>query len=448
MSESSVPQLRSVTRPLLTDGELPELLAFADPQQPLYWNRGDRGAVGIGEAIRLEFSGAHRFTEASRMWRRIAAAATVENPVGLPGTGLLAFGTFTFDARSEHVSVLIVPRTIIGRSGDQMWRTEVSVTDAGAAADAAVSAGVPVSNTEIPVATPFAAWDAIDLASPETFAAASGCTAQSPGTIAGYTAGVVESVRRIDAGDLEKVVLSRQLEGRIAADADIRTPLARLSAEYLNCWTFAIDGLVGSSPETLARVIDGKFEARVLAGTRPRTGLDAVADEAVRAELLASDKDQHEHAFAAQSVVTTLSPHLTELTTSEEPFALQLPNVWHLATDVRAQLAEDVTTLELVAAMHPTAAIGGTPTTEAVEVIHELEPFDRGRYSGAVGWIDGNGDGEWVIALRCAQLGDPVDGTRSIVASAGGGLVAGSDPEHELLETVSKFRPITTAFGA
>ncbi|MBC9954988.1 isochorismate synthase [Leucobacter sp. cx-42] len=437
-----------MTRPLLTDGELPELLAFADPQQPLYWNRGDRGAVGIGEAIRLEFSGAHRFTEASRMWRRIAAAATVENPVGLPGTGLLAFGTFTFDARSEHVSVLIVPRTIIGRSGDQMWRTEVSVTDAGAAADAVVGAVVPVSNAEIPVATPFAAWDAIDLASPETFATASGCTAQSPGTIAGYTAGVVESVRRIDAGDLEKVVLSRQLEGRIAADADIRTPLARLSAEYLNCWTFAIDGLVGSSPETLARVIDGKFEARVLAGTRPRTGLDAVADEAVRAELLASDKDQHEHAFAAQSVVTTLSPHLTDLTTSEEPFALQLPNVWHLATDVRAQLAEDVTTLELVAAMHPTAAIGGTPTIEAVEVIHELEPFDRGRYSGAVGWIDGNGDGEWVIALRCAQIGGPVDGTRSIVASAGGGLVAGSDPEHELLETVSKFRPITTAFGA
>lgn len=446
MPESSVPQLRSVTRPLLTDGELPELLAFADPQQPLYWNRGDRGAVGIGEAIRLEFSGAHRFTEASRMWRRIAAAANIENHVGLPGTGLLAFGTFAFDARSEHVSVLIVPRSIIGRSGNEMWRTEVSVADAGTGA--ASDTGAPVSNAEAPVATPFAAWEAIELDSPEAFAAATGCVPKSPCTVAGYTAGVVESVRRIDAGDLEKVVLSRQLEGRIAADADIRTPLARLSAEYLNCWTFAIDGLVGSSPETLARVINGKFEARVLAGTRPRTGLTEVADQAVRAELLASDKDQHEHAFAAQSVVTTLSPHLTELTTSEAPFALQLPNVWHLATDVRAQLAEDVTTLELVAAMHPTAAIGGTPTAEAVEVIHELEQFDRGRYSGAVGWIDGNGDGEWVIALRCAQLGGAVDGTRSIVASAGGGLVAGSDPEHELLETVSKFRPITTAFGA
>lgn len=444
MFESSVPQLRSVTRLLPTGDQLPDLLAFADPQQPLYWNRDDRGATGIDEVLRLEFTGAHRFSDASRMWRRIAAAAAVENAVGLPGTGLVAFGAFTFDARSEHVSVLIVPRTIIGRSGNTVWITEITEMDETRTSD---SANLAVHNAALPTSTPFAAWEAISLDSPEVFAAESGCSAVSPGTVAAYTAGVIESVRRIDAGELEKVVLSRQLEGRIAADADIRTPLARLSAEYLDCWTFAIDGMVGASPETLARVIDGQFAARVLAGTRPRTGLQGCADDAVREELLASDKDHHEHAFAVQSVESALSPHLTNLTKSEHPFALQLPNVWHLATDVHAQLAEDVTTLELVSAMHPTAAIGGTPTAEAVEVIHELEPFDRGRYSGAVGWIDGDGDGEWVIALRCAQLGKPSDGLRSVVASAGGGLVTGSDPEHELIETVSKFRPIATAFG-
>src|SRR5690606_12133754 len=131
-----------------------------------------------------------------------------------------------------------------------------------------------------------------------------------------------------------------------------------------------------------------------------------------------------------------------------EPFALQLPNVWHLATDLGAGLGDHATALELVDALHPTAAVAGTPTSAAVAMISELEPFDRARYSGAVGWIDAAGDGEWVIALRCAQVGPPdASGVRRVCAFAGGGIVAGSDAQHEYGETVSKFRPITEAFA-
>lgn len=135
------------------------------------------------------------------------------------------------------------------------------------------------------------------------------------------------------------------------------------------------------------------------------------------------------------------------LEVSATPFALELPNVWHLATDLRAGLGEQSASLELAGALHPTAAVAGTPTRAAVAAIAELEPFDRGRYSGAVGWIDASGDGEWAIALRCAQVGPAQGGRRAVVASAGGGIVAGSDPEHELGETVSKFRPVTEAFA-
>jgi menaquinone-specific isochorismate synthase len=148
-----------------------------------------------------------------------------------------------------------------------------------------------------------------------------------------------------------------------------------------------------------------------------------------------------------QSVVTALAPHVKELRTSEEPFALELPNVWHLATDLDAAPGDGGSSLELVEALHPTAAVAGTPTRSAVEAIARIEPFDRERYAGATGWIDAAGDGEWVIALRGAQLGSVLEGRRRVTAYAGGGIVAGSDPQHELRETVSKFRPIAEALA-
>lgn len=420
----SVPSLRAVTRPL---AEIPDLLGFADPAEPLVWTRGDRGCVGIGEALRLTFSGPDRFERAAAAWRGIAAAAEIDDPVRMPGSGLVALGSFAFADSSSARSVLIVPRLVIARHRGLAWITEI--TEASAVA--------PDRDPELPRSRPVGAWSGTEL----------DVSATGPDTEA-YFAGVREAVRRIDAGALEKVVLARQARAALRSDDDLRVPLRRLADRYEDCWTFAVDGLVGASPETLIRSTDGAVSARVLAGTRARVPQDPSADARVRDELLTSAKDQHEHAFAVQSVVTALAPHVRSLHTSEEPFALRLPNVWHLATDLGAGLDDANGSLELVGALHPTAAVAGTPTATAIETIAELEPFDRGRYSGAVGWIDAAGDGEWVIALRCAQIGPVIDGDRALTATAGGGIVAGSDPGHEFAETVSKFRPVTEAFSA
>lgn len=423
---NGAPTLRVVTRPL---GDAPDLLSYADPAHPLFWNRDDRGCVGVGETLRLVFSGPNRFTDASQAWRDIAARAVIDDPVRMPGSGLVGFGTFAFDDASAAESVIIVPRLLINRHRGTSWITEI--TDASGA-----TSGAELPDPRLPAQSAFGDWAGLELEPVD-------------GTVDAYLSGVREATRRIDAGAVEKVVLARQITGLLGAGSDLRVPLERLSERYLDCWTFAVDGLVGASPETLVRSTGGAVSARVLAGTRGRHHEDAQRDRAARDELLRSAKEQHEHDFAVQSVVTALAPHVREMRTSDEPFALQLPNVWHLATDLGAGLGADATALELVDALHPTAAVAGTPTSAAVAMIAELEPFDRARYSGAVGWIDAAGDGEWVIALRCAQVGEAdSSGQRTVVATAGGGIVAGSDPEHEYGETVSKFRPVTEAFTA
>ncbi|GAA2188891.1 chorismate-binding protein [Leucobacter alluvii] len=425
-STPPAPRLRATTRPL---EHAPDLISLADPNAPMIWSRGDRGCVGVGEVLRLSFSGPHRFTDAAAAWRRIAETAIVDDSVRMPGSGLIALGTFAFADASSAESVLIVPRLLVARHRGQAWITEIAAVDADPA---------PLAVPDAPASR---AWEGVRFRDR--------ALATGGDSVASYLAGVREAGARIERGEFEKIVIARQLEGALPGASDLRVPLTRLAEHYLDCWTFAVDGLIGASPETLIRSTSGAVSARVLAGTRGRHSEDAARDARARDELLTSAKEQHEHAFAVQSVVTALSPHVRDLRTSEEPFPLQLPNVWHLATDLGAALGEQSSSIELVGALHPTAAVAGTPTATAVAAIAELEPFDRGRYSGAVGWIDADGDGEWVIALRCAQLGAPdaQTGARAVVASAGGGIVAGSDPDHELGETVSKFRPITEAFA-
>ncbi len=143
-----------------------------------------------------------------------------------------------------------------------------------------------------------------------------------------------------------------------------------------------------------------------------------------------------------QNVLASLRSHSADVTASETPFTLKLPNLWHLASDIDGELSDGSTSLDLVRALHPTAAVAGTPTTKALELIDELEPFDRGRYAGPVGWVAGDGDGEWAIALRSAQVTGDL-----ITAYAGAGIVADSVPQRELLETRMKFRPIVEALG-
>lgn len=425
------PQLVVETREI---EHVDDLLAYASPDEPLAWLRRGDGIVGIGTVGGYE-RGPHgapgidpaAMPSPADTWRHIAATAEVDDPLGLPGTGLVAFGTLVFDERSSGTSRLIVPQAVIGRHRGRSWITRIRST---------------IAQLEEPAVEPRPYgphWSGT----------------LGPGTLdpAGYQAAVRQAVDAIVAGELEKVVLARDLVGTVPAGADLRRLVRALSHDYPDTWTFAVDGLIGASPETLVTASRGVVTARVLAGTIPR-GTDAHDDAGASSSLAHSTKDLDEHRYAVQSVLAALAPHVRHLRADPEPFTLKLPNLWHLATDVAGDLADHASSLDLVAALHPTAAVAGTPRDAATDLIRRLEPFDRGRYAGPVGWIDGEGNGEWAIALRCAQIGaEPVRGsavfsdTIPVVAHAGAGIVAQSNPESELLETRVKFRPIVDALA-
>ncbi|MGD8194525.1 isochorismate synthase [Herbiconiux sp. P18] len=392
------------------------LIPLVDPRHPLIWLRKGQGIAGIGEALRLEFSGPTRMIDACAVWKEVVSAARVTDPVALPGSGLVAFGTFAFADDSSATSTLIVPRVIVGKRDGRHWVTKVRVEG--------VDEPLPVAS-----ARPLGPEYRLTLMPGEV-------------TADDFRASVDAAVQRITAQELSKVVLARDLVGHLPAGADLRRPLTDLALGYPDCWTYAVDGFIGSSPETLVRVSHGTVSARVLAGTTSR-GADAAADHDQAVALATSPKDLDEHGFAVTSVVAALRPHSRSLATSEVPFTLKLPNLWHLASDVEGVLSDGSTSLDLIAALHPTAAVAGTPTDTALRVIGELEPFDRGRYAGPVGWVGADGDGEWAVALRSAQ----VDEAGDITAYAGCGIVADSVPEREYLETKMKFRPIVEAFG-
>jgi menaquinone-specific isochorismate synthase len=238
------------------------------------------------------------------------------------------------------------------------------------------------------------------------------------------------------------VVLARDLYAIAEEDIDPRWLLARLAERYGRCWTYQVDGLIGATPEMLLRQEAGLATSRVLAGTIRRSGQ---ADLALAAALARSSKDLEEHVYAVQSVATALAPYCSGMHVPDAPYVLELPNVLHLATDVTAVAQPGTTSLELAAALHPSAAVCGTPTDRARAEIAELEHLDRGRYSGPVGWIDANGDGEWAIALRCGQIDDT--DRRRIQLFAGCGIVAGSDPEAELAESNAKLVPMRDALA-
>ena len=224
---------------------------------------------------------------------------------------------------------------------------------------------------------------------------------------------------------------------------DPRTLLHELSRCYPSCWTFNVSGLVGATPELLVRRTGDLVTSRVLAGTVHRIG-DEATDAGLALELLDSHKDLAEHGYAVGSVARALAMHCTDLEIPESPRVLALANVHHLATDITGRLADDAPLLALAASLHPTAAVCGTPTGRALSVIAELESMSRGRYAGPVGWFDIRGEGEFGIALRCAEL-DSDSGT--VRAFAGCGIVSGSDPAREVTESDAKLLPIRTALS-
>jgi menaquinone-specific isochorismate synthase len=389
------------------------LISLLPALSPLSWvHRGD-GLVAWGETARFECGGVDRFGAADRWWSDLAARSVVRDEVDTPGSGLVCFGSFGY-ADSPGRSVLVVPNVVVGRRGSRAWVTTIS----------------PGTLSSPPALRPHRQLPA-PTGAVFTDGAMSG---------ASWELAVADAVRRIRAGHLDKVVLARDLIADLDEPLDVRAPLAWLTERYPSCWTFNVDGLFGATPEMLVRRERGLVTSRVLAGTIRRTGDDA-SDLTLAATLARSSKDLEEHEFAVRSVADALAPHSSSMNVPESPFVLHLPNVMHLATDVTGVLDGRASALALAAALHPSAAVGGTPTREAVALIAELEQMDRGRYAGPVGWMDADGDGEWGIALRSAEY----DGTTRVRLFAGCGIVADSDPSSELAEAAAKFVPIRDA---
>ncbi|MEV5543259.1 isochorismate synthase [Saccharopolyspora shandongensis] len=402
------------------------LLELLPADAVLSWVRDGSGLVGWGCAARLDVSGPDRFNRADDWWRELCHQFEVDDSVGLPGCGPVAFASLAFADDPGH-SVLIVPEVVIGQRDGVRWITTIGD---GSAEQPPVE----------PVHPP-------------------GTVSYSDGQLSstGYRQAVAEAVHRMrQTGDLDKIVLAHDLLASTSEPLDARFLLNNLAARYPTCWTFAVDGLVGATPELLLEREGYEVRSQVLAGTVwPREGhtTEQLADE-----LMASAKNRSEHAYAAESLAVRLRPFCSDLTVQNEPEVLKLRNVLHLATNVEGKLSESgtrdgaATLLRMVAAVHPTAAVGGTPTDDAVRAISELEGMDRGRYAGPVGWLDGSGNGEFAVALRCAQVETAAaPGTEAergggrIRLFAGCGIVSESDPDQEVAEAEAKLLPVREA---
>ncbi|GAB6901168.1 isochorismate synthase [Kineosporia succinea] len=395
------------------------LLALLPPGPSLAWVRHGEGLVGWGEVLRVTGHGESRFDTAARTWAEVAKRAVIRDEVRLPGTGPVAFGSFAFSPSSPDGGALIVPEVVVGHRGGTWWLTTIS-------ADGALPTPVTLTQHER------------IMQSPE------GTVFTSAREPREWMDAVTEAISRIKGGEVEKVVLARDVVARTAEPVDPRDLISRLANGYQNCWTYSVDGLVGATPEMLVKLERGLVTSRVLAGTIRRTQNDE-QDLALAASLARSSKDLEEHEYAVRSVAEALAPHCTTTNVPDSPFVLHLPNVMHLATDVTAVLADGTTSLDLAAALHPSAAVCGTPTPAAAKLIEAVEGMERGRYAGPVGWVDAAGDGEWGIALRCAQL-DAEDPHRFRLF-AGCGIVAGSDPASELAESEAKLLPVKGALS-
>ncbi|PJJ77339.1 isochorismate synthase [Sediminihabitans luteus] len=412
---------------------------------PLAWVRRGDGIVGWGEVARIESWGPGRFADADAAWRAVLRRAVVRDEVHLPGTGAVAFGSFAFDDAGPGAAddagtdgpdvaddgrpdgVLVVPRVVVGRRGGTTWMTTFETSGSLASPP-----GAHVLPRPAPVTSP-------------------GRVVLRDGSVAAqdWKDLVAEAARRIRAGHLDKVVLARDAVATTEHPVDPRYLLGRLAASYEACWTFSVDGMVGATPELLVRSEKGLVTSRVLAGTiRREPGAGAPHDPALF--LAQSSKDLEEHEYAVRSVADALAPSCSSMNVPEAPFVLHLPNVLHLASDVTGVLAspEDgpaPTSLGLAAALHPSAAVCGTPTADARALIREIEGLDRARYAAPVGWLGADGDGEWGIALRSCEIlpSDPL----AVRLFAGCGIVGASDPDAELAESEAKLEPITGALG-
>ena len=358
------------------------------------------GFAGRGVAVRAPWDEIHRTLN----------AIDHSDESGLDAPGPIAIGTMPFSVGRSGTAV--IPRLLVGKDGDgNCWVTAI---------DGAV---VP------------------DFAPPPPPTAAS--FAVAPLTpIESYLAAVTSAREAVRDGRLVKAVIARQIEVRSSEPIRVHSVLARLRNSFGSSHRYSFEGFIGASPELLLSIDGDVVRSHPLAGTTPRTGDPAVDDELAR-KLLASIKDQIEHRVVIDVIHDMLLPHCSYLDWEPEPSVVKVANVQQLGTLIEGRLRDGhPPILDLVRGLCPTPALGGHPRADALDLIQQVEGFDRADYGGAIGWVDAHGNGTFAVAIRCASFAPD---RRSAVLTAGGGIVAASDPLAELAETQAKFQAMLSA---
>ena len=395
--------------------------------------RSGSALAAVGFVRALEAHGGDRFAQLARQWQVLTAAASTDPPNGPPGSGMVAVGGFAFApdggsaAKWEGFTAasLMVPEVSLARLGRRVSLTinveaepDNTVEDLLARVHRRLG---ELHAKHLPLLDP---------------APAGGCQVSSPIPPSHYEEAVARAVQRIRAGELEKVVLAREIEVHAPLEHDPAAVFGVLREAFASCYVFAVGRgdatFVAASPELLVRREGQRASTVALAGTARRSA-DPAVDEHLGEQLLGSEKDRGENAIVVRRITSALRPHAVWVSTAPEPVLVRVANIQHLATPVRAQLVSPLGAIELAEILHPTPAVGGEPKEIAERLIPALEGLDRGWYAGPVGWTDAAGDGEFCVALRCALLRG-----RKAHLYSGCGIVRESDPSAELAESELK----------
>jgi isochorismate synthase len=394
--------------------------------------------AGLGVTLELNAAGQDRFKSLEQRWRALSERAVCDFPDAPPGVGLVAVAGFAFadDGAGSPAwngfgsASLTVPSLWLARRGDATWLTcNVLVNhddhDLEALLQHAVALAAGLQERPLPLFDP---------------APIGHFSVHSPMPPAHYEEAVARAVERIRAGELEKVVLAREVQVRAPQPHDPGAVFDVLRGGFPECFIYAVGRgdatFIGATPELLVRRDGNRASTVALAGSTRRSA-DPAVDDHLGESLLRSDKNRHENRVVADRIAKGLAPYSVWVTVAPEPVLIKVANIQHLAAPIRAQLTEAVGALALAGALHPTPAVGGEPGEVAKRLIPALEGLDRGWYAGTLGWTDTGGDGEFCVALRCALL-------RGELAScyAGCGIVADSEPAAELAETEVKLQAL------
>ncbi len=396
-------------------------------------DRDGSALAGIGFVHVLEARGADRFGAVAREWSALAASALADDLDGPPGSGLVGVGGFAFaddgggSARWEGFAPasMIVPELSLARRGDRVSLTlNVAVAPDDTDEDLLGRVRGRLDELRAP---------ALPMLDP---APAGAYRVLSPMPPAHFEEAVARAVERIRAGELEKIVLARDVEVHAPVDHDVGAVLGLLREAFPSCYVFAVGRgngtLIAASPELLVRREGQRASTVGLAGSIRRSA-DPAIDDHLGEQLLQSGKEREENAIVVRRIAQALRPFSVWVTAAPEPAVVRVANIQHLGTPIRAQLRSPLSAIELAGVLHPTPAVGGEPWEVASPLIPALEGLDRGWYAGAVGWTDATGDGEFCVALRCALLRGGL-----AYLYAGGGIMRDSDPSAELAETEVK----------